>query len=145
MGQADAQCPAPPETMKILLFTAVAALFLGMAGNGRAADPEVRRDKPALRHVVAFKFKADAKQERIDSVVKAFAALPGKIREIARFEWGTNNSPEGHNKGCTHCFTLTFHSEKDRDIYLPHPAHKEFVALVGPLVEDVFVIDYWVK
>ena len=98
-----------------------------------------------LRHVVAFKFKADAKPEQIDNVVKAFAALPGKIPQIAAFEWGVNNSPEGRNKGCTHCFTLSFASEKDRDAYLPHPAHKEFIGIVGPVLDDVFVIDYWAK
>ena len=68
-----------------------------------------------------------------------------KIPEIVEFEWGTNNSPEGKNKGCTHGFILTFKSEKDRDAYLPHPAHKEFGKLVGPLLDDVFVIDFWSK
>lgn len=134
--------------MKTLLLSAATALIVALTGMAHAADPatpEARSGKPALRHVVAFKFKEGTPPDQIDKVVKAFAALPVKIREIAQFEWGTNNSPEGLNKGCTHCFTLTFHSEKDRDIYLPHPAHKEFVALVGPLVADVFVIDYWAK
>jgi lysophospholipase L1-like esterase len=31
----------------------------------------------------------------------------------------------------------------DRDAYLPHPAHEEFVSLVKPHVEKVCVVDYW--
>ncbi len=39
----------------------------------------------------------------------------------------------------------TFATEADRDTYLPHPAHKEFVALVGPHVDKVCVVDYWTR
>jgi hypothetical protein len=49
------------------------------------------------------------------------------------------------HKGFTHCWLLTFNSEKDRDAYLVHPDHKEFVKLAGPLIEDVFVIDFVAK
>jgi hypothetical protein len=38
---------------------------------------------------------------------------------------------------------LTFDSEKGRDVYLPHPDHKAFGAIVGPVLEDVMVFDYW--
>jgi len=69
--------------------------------------------------------------------------LPAKISGIKGFEWGTDISPEGKSQGLTHCFLLTFASEADRDTYLPHPAHKEFGALVGPQIEKVCVVDYW--
>ena len=75
----------------------------------------------------------------------AFARLEKKIKEIKAFEKGLNNSPEGLNKGFNHCYLITFNSEKGRDIYLVHPEHKKFVELVGPVVEDVFVVDYWVE
>ena len=29
--------------------------------------------------------------------------------------------------------------------YLPHPAHKEFGAILGPHLDDVLVIDYWAR
>lgn len=96
-----------------------------------------------LRHVVLFKFKEEASQEDIDKVVDAFAALPDKISEISDFEWGTNNSPEGLDKGFTHCFLLSFKSEAARAAYLPHPDHKAFGDLLGPHLEDVLVVDYW--
>lgn len=100
-------------------------------------------DTRKLRHVVLFKFKESASAEDIQKVEQAFAALPAKISAIRDFEWGTNNSPEGLDKGFTHCFLLTFHSEEDRKIYLPHPEHKNFGKIAGEFVEDVLVVDFW--
>ncbi len=98
-----------------------------------------------LRHVVLFKFKEGTAPEKIKEIEDAFAALPSKISEIAAYEWGTNNSPEGLNKGLTHCFFVTFNSEEGRAAYLPHPDHKAFVELLSPHLEDVTVVDYWTK
>lgn len=111
-------------------------------GNNQNA---IMDQDPILRHVVSFKFKAETPEAKLHEIIEAFKALPQKIKEIKSFEWGTNNSPEGLNKEMTHCFLLTFESEQDRDIYLPHPDHKAFGALAGPYIEDVFVIDYWVN
>jgi hypothetical protein len=98
-----------------------------------------------LRHVVLFGFKESASTEDVNRVLEAFQALPSQISEIKGFEWGTNNSPEGLNQGLTHAFTLTFHSDADRDAYLPHPAHKAFGDIVGPTLDKVTVVDYWTK
>jgi len=99
--------------------------------------------KKQLRHVVLFKFKDSATTEDIKNVEAAFNGLPGKISQIKSIEWGLNNSPEGLNKGFTHCFFLTFDSEEDRAVYLPHPDHKAFGKLLEPLLDDVLVVDYW--
>jgi len=96
-----------------------------------------------LRHVVLIKFKEGTSQEDIRKVEDAFHALESKIPEIRDYEWGTNNSPEGNDKGFTHCFFVTFGSEQDRDIYLPHPDHQAFVQVLVPHLEDVLVVDYW--
>jgi hypothetical protein len=101
------------------------------------------QDAKVLRHVVLFKFKDSTSAADIKKVEDAFRALPSKIKEIKSFEWGTNNSPEHLNQGFTHCFFLSFASEKDRDTYLPHPAHKAFGDLLGSLLDKVLVIDYW--
>jgi hypothetical protein len=98
-----------------------------------------------LQHVVAFKFNEDATPAQIREVEAAFAELKQKIREIHQFEWGTNVSPENLDKGFTHCFILTFRTETDRDVYLEHPEHKEFVKLVQPVVAGAFVIDFWAR
>jgi hypothetical protein len=104
------------------------------------ADPD-----SVLRHVVFFSFKEASTPEDVKSVVDAFRDLKNKIDGIKSFEWGTNSSPEGLNQGLTHAFTLTFHSDADRDAYLPHPAHKDFGALLGPHLDKVMVVDYWTK
>ena len=98
-----------------------------------------------LRHTVLFKFKDGTAAADIKKVEDAFRVLPSKIKEIKSLEWGTNNSPENLNQGFTHCFFLTFSSEADRAIYLPHPAHKEFGTILRPYLDKVLVIDFWAE
>jgi hypothetical protein len=101
--------------------------------------------KKELRHVVLFGWKANADTAAINRVVDAFRVLPKQIKSIKKFEWGVNNSPENLNQGLTHCFTLTFRSEKDRDDYLVNPSHKEFTRLLPDVLEKVTVLDYWAQ
>ena len=119
------------------------AVGLGVLFTGMTTEAADKNKAKQLRHFVCFKYKAEALKEQIAEVEKAFAALEKKINEIKGFEKGMNNSPEGLNKGFKHCYLITFNSEKDRDVYLVHPAHKKFVELVGPVLKDVFVVDYW--
>ncbi len=98
-----------------------------------------------LRHVVLFKFKEDSPAEAIEEIKNAFGNLPAKIPQVYAYEWGLNNSPEGLNKDLTHCFLVTFRSEEDRAVYLPHPEHMAFVELLKPHLADVLVVDYWSK
>jgi len=95
--------------------------------------------------VVCFKFKSTATPQDIKQVEQAFQALKQKIPQIATLEWGTNVSKEQRDKGFTHCFIVSFKSEKDRDTYIEHPEHKAFGKIVGPVLDDVFVIDFWPK
>lgn len=108
--------------------------------------PPTKADKkdqqPKIRHVVLLEFNDDAPAEKIAEIEQAFAALPTKIKEIADLEWGLNNSPEGLNNGFSHCFLVTFNSDADRQVYLPHPAHKEFANLLRPHLKEVLVVDY---
>lgn len=124
-------------------FFALTALFIAMTFNATAAEKPAGATK--LYHVVSFKFKADAGKEKVDEVVNAFRDLKKKIKVIKEFSWGTNVSPEKHDKGFTHAFILTFKSEKDRDAYLVHPDHQAFGKTVGPVLADVFVLDYWAQ
>lgn len=112
--------------------------------NNLVKHTKVENDS-VLRHVVLFKFKDNTAAADIKKVEDAFSALPSKIPQIVGYEWGINNSPEGINKELTHCFFLTFNSEEDRAIYLPHPDHKAFGAVLGPHLDDVLVLDYWTK
>ena len=120
----------------IVLLTGVA--LLAVVDTSVAAKPE-----KLLRHVVLFKFKSTSKPEDVQKIVEAFRELPKKVSEIHSFEWGTDVSPEGKAQGFTHCFLVTFKTEKDRDAYLPHAAHKEFVGIARPHIDGVLVVDYW--
>lgn len=120
--------------MQTILTLLLAGLVLGVTGTASAAGK--------VHHVVCFKFKSTATPDDVKRVESAFAALQEKIPGIESLKWGTNVSTEQRNKGFTHCFVLTFKSQKERDAYLEHPEHKAFGNLVGPLVDDIFVIDF---
>ena len=99
--------------------------------------------KSSYRHIVIFQFKADAPAEKVRGVIEAFKALPSKLPAIQAFEWGTNVSPEGLDQGFTHIFTLTFASKEALEKqYLHEPAHQEFVAMLGGVLEKALVVDY---
>jgi len=121
------------------LFLAIAFMSVSLMSN----DQTPKTATKMLRHAVLFKFKDTSSPEDIKKVEEAFRALPTKIKEIADFEWGINNSPENLNQGFTHLFFVSFKSEKDREVYLPHAAHKAFVEVLGPHLDKVLVLDYW--
>ena len=124
----------------LLILSVALGLTLVVFAAEKASNAEGK-----LRHVVAFKFKEGTAREKIKEVEDAFRDLKKKIKEIQDYEWGTNVSKENRNKGCTHGFILTFKNETDRDTYIDHPAHKDFGRLVGPVLDDVFVIDFRAK
>jgi hypothetical protein len=131
--------------------TALAAGLLALAAStGVGCATTKSKSKSAadaaatgkVRHVVLLQFKEGTTAEDIAKVERAFAALPGKIPQIRKFEWGTDMSPEGLAAGHTHCFLLTFDTPADRDAYLPHPAHAAFVDVLKPHLEKATVVDY---
>jgi Stress responsive A/B Barrel Domain len=124
---------------KFFLLTAIVII------SGHTMQAQKIKTSKTLRHVVMFGWDAGTDSTEIEKVVDAFKKLPGKINLIKGFEWGTNNSPESLNQGLTHCFFLSFTSQKDRDEYLVHPAHQEFVALKKPGLTKVTVLDYWAQ
>ena len=126
-------------------FVAKQMLSALTAAVDNSAEKSAARPGKVLRHCVLVKFKADLTPEQIKESENAFRSLKSKIDIIKDFEWGTDVSVEGKSEGFTHCFLVTFAEAKDRDAYLPHAAHKEFVTLVGPRIEKVLVVDYWTK
>ncbi|MDB5531629.1 MAG: Stress responsive alpha-beta barrel protein [Devosia sp.] len=99
-------------------------------------------DAGVYRHVVLFKFKDSASAEQVKSVEAAFRKLATQVDTITGYEWGTNVSPENKNEGFTHCFLVTFKDKAGLDVYLPHPAHDAFKAVLIPHLDKVLVIDY---
>ncbi len=96
-----------------------------------------------LRHIVLFSYKDGVAPSQKSELVRRFSELPSRIPAVHDFEWGRNNSPEALARGFEDGFLVTFLSEADRDLYLPHPAHREFVAFIEPVVRDALVFDYW--
>ncbi len=129
--------------MKRLIITMLLLGFTATLGGCQMAGHNPHTGK--IRHVVMFKFKDDATAEQVAAIEKHFAQLKHDIPEIVDYEWGTNNSPEGLADGFTHCFLVTFNNDAGRAIYLPHPAHKDFVTHLKPILDKVMVIDYTVK
>jgi len=131
------------ELILVLLVVAAALAAAPAPQSAAAAEGDAKRGD--LFHVVSLKFKPGATPEQIGLVEKSFEGLKEKIPGIKSLKWGTNVSPEKHDHGFTHCFVLTFASEKDRDAYLVHDEHKAFGQVLKPVMEDVFVIDFWAK
>ncbi len=96
-------------------------------------------------HFVALKYKSTTSDAEKVALRANFKALKKKIPAIVSIESGENNSVEKRNKDFTDAFVIKFKNEKDRDTYLTHPEHVAFKNKNLPLVDDVFVMDFWSK
>ena len=124
--------------MKKLLFILTLSFFSFHQLQAQATKKE-------LKHVVLFTFKASSSAKEVDNVAHTFAKLYGKVPQVKNMQWGINMSPEHLDQGFTHCFTLTFNSEKDLAAYQKHPAHIAFQSVLKPHMDKVFVVDYFVE
>lgn len=106
---------------------------------------QIKSSQKLLRHVVIFKFNDSSSAEDVQHVADTFYALKKTVPQIKDMEWGINNSPEQFNQGFTHCFIISFKSEKDLADYQNNSNHKAFQEVLKPHMEKVFVVDYWVK
>ena len=121
---------------KIILFLLLACSLLTSNAQNRTGQ---------LKHIVLFTFKASSSAQEVENVAHTFAKLYGTVPQVKKMEWGINMSPEHLDQGFTHCFTLTFSSEKDLADYQLHPAHIAFQAVLKPHMDKVFVVDYFVE
>jgi hypothetical protein len=109
--------------------------------------PLLAADAPAkgkIVHVVSFKYKKAVTEAKQKEIADALVALKKSIPQIISMDHGRNVSKEGFDRGYHETFIVTFANEKDRDIYLEHPKHKEFAKLLDGLLADkgVFVFDF---
>lgn len=103
----------------------------------------MKTPSPLYRHVVLFKFKEATSPETLQRIEAAFGELCRSLPFVSGFEWGRNSSPENLDNGFTHCFLVTFADERDRDTYLPHPAHVAFCrTYLDEHLERACVVDY---
>lgn len=116
-----------------ILFFHLLLVQLGLSSAPAVASP--------VHHVVFVNFKDDASAKDVQHALAEFQQLPSRIPGITGFQWGTDNSPEGLQKGFTHAFFMTFASPEALAAYVPHPAHAAFVGVLRPLAKDLFVCD----
>jgi 6-phosphogluconolactonase (cycloisomerase 2 family) len=107
--------------------------------------PKINREGQVIKHIVHLKYKEDATKAQVDEAVKAFVDLKNKIPSVAGFEWGLNDSTEGHTKGLTHTFVITFKDEHARETYLFHEAHIALLNTYAQFFGDAVVMDYWTE
>lgn len=127
--------------MKLIpIFVAIfsfAAITLTQTARAEEAAP--------FRHFVSFQFKDGTLEAKKTEIVDAFMALKSKIDAISDLEWGGTENIEPLNDGFTHSFLVSFKDKAGLEVYLPHPAHEEFVRLLKPHLEKVYVFDYTAK
>lgn len=104
----------------------------------------------AVKHIVLFQFKADARPEAVQDVCASMVALKDKCLHpvskapyIKSMSGGKDNSPENLQDGIQYAFIAEFESLEDRDYYVANdPAHQSFVKSAGQIIEKAIVVDY---
>lgn len=135
-------------TLAVVAATSLSTALFMQTPSATAQDKTAAKSTAAApyKHIVLLKFKDDAAEDKVKAVVEAFKALKTKLPAIQSVEWGPNISPEKHSQGFTHCFTLSFASKEALEKqYLHEPAHKDFGAMLGPVLDKVLVVDYLVQ
>lgn len=131
---------------KLFMVVVIGVFMAGCAGKGEVACcAEEMSMQGKVRHVVLFQWKDSATPQQIEAVVNAFSELPAKIPQIKAYEHGHSQSVEGLNADLDHAFLVTFETFDDLRTYIDHPAHKEFVAKLRPILERPVVVDYVVR
>ncbi|XP_047045329.1 stress-response A/B barrel domain-containing protein HS1-like [Lolium rigidum] len=95
-----------------------------------------------VKHLLLARFKEEVTPERLDGLIRRYAALVDDVPSMKAFHWGTDVSIENMHQGFTHVFESTFESTEGVKEYIEHPAHVEYANELLPLMEKVLVIDY---
>ncbi|CAL4963446.1 unnamed protein product [Urochloa decumbens] len=95
-----------------------------------------------VKHIVLARFKEEVTPERLDQLIRSYAALVDAVPSMKAFRWGTDVSIENMHQGFTHVFESTFESTEGLKGYVEHPAHVEYTNEFLPLSEKILIIDY---
>ena len=95
-----------------------------------------------VKHIVLCKFKEGTTQEQIEKLFEEILDLTENVPGIEDYVAGTNNSPEGLNKGFTHGFVMTFTDSPTRDAYLANPEHERVKKELLSLAQDGLAFDF---
>lgn len=96
-----------------------------------------------FEHLVLFKFNANATEEKQQELVNEALKLKSLIPGIVDISAGLNVTEETDKiQGYTLGLRATFEDRESLRNYASHPAHEQFVQLLGGLLENVIVVDY---
>nr|UWK31730.1 Cyclase2 [Plumbago zeylanica] len=98
--------------------------------------------KGVAKHILLAKFKDGVSDEKIEELIKGYAALVDKIEPMKAFHWGKDVSIENLHQGFTHVFESTFESTQGIAEYVAHPVHVEFANVFLESLDKVLVVDY---
>ncbi len=96
-----------------------------------------------LRHVVLLRFQDDASDAAKQTIRNALSALPDRIPEIQRYQFGDDAGLVEGN--VDFAIVAEFASEEAFRTYADHPAHKAAIAeTIRPILEQRTALQYWV-
>ncbi|CAL4963449.1 unnamed protein product [Urochloa decumbens] len=93
-----------------------------------------------VKHLLLARFKDEVTPERLDQLIRGYAALVDVVPSMKAFHWGTDVSIENMHQGFTHVFESTFESTEGIKEYIEHPAHVQFANVFLPV--KALIIDY---
>lgn len=94
-----------------------------------------------VRHVVAFRFKAETSDEDRARIVAGLEALPGQVEDIRRYVFGPDlGFAEGN---FDFVVVADFDDEAGYRRYAAHPAHQSLVReVIGPAIRERVAVQY---
>lgn len=93
-----------------------------------------------IRHIVLFRWNADAPQEVRDSTLSALRALAERIPEVQQLHVGSDVANRG---SFDFALTSDFATEDDISSYSAHPDHQAVIAdFIKPYVAEMEVLDF---
>lgn len=94
-----------------------------------------------IRHMVLFRFRADATDEDREAVLAGLAELPSRFPAMRRFGLGINISRR--DQTFSHVMTVEFDDRDQLEGYLDSSLHEDFVAnTFKPGVEQRAIASY---
>jgi quinol monooxygenase YgiN len=94
---------------------------------------------PMVRHIVLWRLKPEGR-ERFDKIKATLEAQAGRIPGLVRVEVG-RNFKDGR-RTADFALTCDFADRASLEAYHRHPAHQETRAVVDPLIEEHWIVDY---
>lgn len=92
-----------------------------------------------IRHIVLWRLKPEGRR-RFAEIGAALEAQVGRIPGLLRVEVGSNFATG--RRAVDFALSCDFESRAALEAYHRHPAHHETRAVVDPLIEEHWIVDY---